>query len=244
MKIFISILLLGSTLFVNGQVKLIPAKKIVDSKWLKNQQYQMAWYAIKDTAKIEIGKVTTQIDVKKNRVTVITEVSLKRTQSPWIDSTIANTKDLNPVYHSSYNSQRDMILNFGKTVTGFYTDKTSKVTTIINDTTNSGYFDSNIYPVLIGWLPLEEGYKKDISIYDYNPKGKTGILKAMIRDVKKGTIESNKSGLHDVWVVTVSDEIGGEDAVSTYYIDIADRKLWKQELNAGARKMLMELIEE
>jgi hypothetical protein len=242
MKLILSTIFLLPAFFVNSQTRLIPAKKVVDKKWLKNQQYQMAWYAIKDTVKFEIGKVTTQISNEKNRITVVTQVNMKKATSPWVDTTIADAKDLRPVYHSSYNAQRDMILNFGKIVTGFYTDKINNVTTQIRDTINEYYFDSNIYPALITWLPLKEDYKQDISIYDYNPRGKTGVLKAMVKDVKKGVFESAGSGIHQVWIVTISDEIGGEDAISTYYIDIADRKLWKLELDAGARKMTMELI--
>ncbi len=103
------------------------------------------------------------------------------------------------------------------------------------------YFDSNIYPSLITWLPLAEGYRQDISMYDFNPNGKTGLLKAMIKEVKKGIFVSAKTGSHDVWIVSVSDEIAA--SVSTYFIDIADRRLWKQEVNAGGRKMILESIE-
>jgi hypothetical protein len=244
MKHILSMIFLLPALFGNSQTRLVPAKKLVDKKWLITQHYQMAWYALKDTAKMEIGKITTQVSNENNRVTVITQVNMKNARTPWVDSTIANAEDLGPVYHSSYNAQRDMVLNFGKIVTGFYTDKVNKVTTAIRDTTNEKYFDSNIYPALITWLPLKEGYKQDISIYDFNPRGKTGVLKAMIREVKKGVFESTKSGIHQVWIVTISDEISGEDAVNTYYIGIADRKLWRQELSAGGRKMRMELIED
>ena len=244
MKFILSMIFLLPALFVNAQTRLVPAKKLVDKKWLTDQRYQMAWYAIRDTARFEIGKITVQVSNGNSRITVITQVNMKNAKSPWIDSTIANAEDLAPVYHSSYNAQRDMVLNFGKVVTGFYTDKVNKTTTAINDTTTEYYFDSNIYPALVTWLPLKEGYKQDISIYDYNPRGKTGVLKAMIREVKKGVLESAKSGIQEVWIVSVSDEIGGDDAVNTYYIGITDRKLWKQELIAGGRKMKMELIEE
>jgi hypothetical protein len=45
----------------------------------------------------------------------------------------------------------------------------------------------------------------------------------------------------DVWVVTIVDEIGSnENDFMTYYIDKKDRAVWKQEINAGGRKMLMQ----
>jgi hypothetical protein len=228
----------------NAQNVLTPSKKSFDKKWVKNTNYQMIWYALRDTAKFEIGKVTTQILTDKINLTVITQVSMKNMKTAWVDSTIANIKNLKPIRHASYNMQRDMVLNFGKIVTGFYNDKMKKSNTIINDTTNSQYFDSNLYPVIIGWLPLYEGYKQDISIYDYNPSAKIGVLKASIKNVKSGVYQSEKSGSRNVWIVTVTDEIGnGENGVSTYYFDKLDRKLWKQEVDVNGRKMMIKLVE-
>lgn len=243
MKYAALLILFLSSLLSYAQPKLVPAKNVVEKKWMTNQQYEMIWYALRDTAKFEIGKVLTQVSNTDNKITVITQVTMKRSNTPWIDSTIALVKDLSPVYHSSYNAQRDMVLNFGKIVTGYYNDKIKKTTAVIRDTTREGYFDSNLYPALLTWLPLKEGYKQDISIYDYNPSGTIGVMKASVEDVKKGMYESERSGPHDVWVVTVSDEIGGSDSKMIYYIDMADRKLWKQEINAGARRMLMQRVE-
>ena len=241
--LFFSLLTLAS-FTSDAQNLLIPSKKSFDKKWVKNATYQMTWYALKDTVKYEMGKVTTQISADKTNLTVITQVSMKNMKTPWVDSTIANIKTLKPVRHASYNMQRDMVLNFGEIVTGFYNDKMKKSSMVVNDTTNGEYFDSNLYPVIIGWLPLYNGYKQDISIYDYNPSAKIGVLKASVKDVTSGVYQSEKNGIRNVWLVTVSDEIGnGENGVSTYYFDKLDRKLWKQEIDANGRKMLMKLVE-
>lgn len=244
MKFSIMLLFTLSTAAVNAQPVLLPGKKAVEKKWIKNEQYQMTWYALKDTERIEMGKVNTEIIAGKKQLLVITTINMKMMKGPWIDSTIADGKTLAPVYHSSYNMQRDMALHFGNPVTGFYNDKMKKKNILISDTASGDYFDSNLYPALLRWLPFKEGYTKDIPIYDYNPAGKKGILKASITYVKKGIYNSAASGGHPVWIVRVSDEIGGgENGVSDYYIDIADRKLWKQEINAGGRRMLMQLTE-
>ena len=231
-----------STLLANAQTKLVPAKNVVDKKWLTNRQYQMIWYALRDTAKFEIGMITTTVNNANDKITVITNVSVKKGSTPWIDSTVASVNDMRPIYHSSYNTRRDMVLNFGKIVTGYYNDKMKKTATSISDTTKEEYFDSNLYPSLITWLPLKEGYKQDIAIYDYNPAGKIGVINASVQDVKKGTYQSPVSGDHNVWVVTVVDDIVGEGK-TTYYIDVADRKLWKQEIETAGRKMLLQLVE-
>jgi hypothetical protein len=228
----------------HAQNLLTPSKKSFGKKHVRNSSYQMTWYALKDTSKFELGKVTTQILTGKNNLTIVTNVSMKNMKTPWVDSTIADIKTLKPIRHASYNMQRDMVLNFGKIVTGFYNDKMKKSTSVINDTTYTDYFDSNLYPVLIGWLPLSDNYKQDISIYDYNPAAKIGVIKASVKNVTGSTYLTDKNGLRNVWVVTVSDEIGkGENGISTYYFDKADRRLWKQEIETNGRKMLMKLVE-
>lgn len=244
MKSLIFTILTLVSFVCNAQNLLIPSKKAFDKKWIKNSNYQMIWYVIKDTSKFEIGKITTQIMKDKKNLTVITQVSMKNVKTSWVDSTVAKIKTLKPIRHSSYNMQRDMALDFGEIITGFYNEKTKKSKSIISDTTKLNYFDSNLYPLLIGWLPLDNGYKKEISIYDYNPSAKMGVIKASVKHVSSNTYQTEKSGTRNVWVVTVSDEIGnGENGVSTYYFDKIDRKLWKQEIDANGRKMMMKLVE-
>ena len=244
MKIIITTFLLILAIAGNAQIILTPGKNSFDSKWIKNQTYQMKWFTLKDTSKFEIGEVSTQIVSDKKYLTIITQVNMKSSKSPWVDTTIADIKTLKPIRHSSYNMQRNIELNFGKIVTGIYNDKLKQQLTIISDTTREDYFDSNLYPALIGWLPLKDGYTQDISIYDYNPSAKIGVIKAYVNDVKSGTYISTSSGTKNVWIVTVSDEIStGKNDFMIYYIDKADRRLWKQEINTGGRKMIMLLIE-
>ncbi len=244
MKLLLLTILTFVSFISNAQDLLTPSKKSFEKKWVKNSNYEMVWYALKDTTKFEIGKVTTQILTDNKNLTVVTKVSMKNMKAAWIDSTVAEIKTLKPIKHSSYNMQRDMVLNFGKVVTGFYNDKMKKKNSVISDTTKSEYFDSNLYPILIGWQPLDNGYKKDISIYDYNPSAKIGVTNASIKNVTSNTYQTNKNGIRNVWVVTVSDEIGnGENGVSTYYFDKVNRKLWKQEIEANGRKMMMKLVE-
>ncbi len=241
MKAIITVILSFITLATIAQTNLVPGKNSFEKKWIKSHAYQMTWFAMKDTVKFEIGEVSTKIQTHKKYLTIITEVKMKNAKGIWIDTTIADISTLAPVRHASYNMQREMVLNFGEIVTGFYNDKLKQQHTIISDTAGTAYFDSNLYPVLLTWLSLKEGYKQNISIYEYNPSGKMGVIKASIKQVTSGTYESSKSGSKDVWVVTVVDEIGNdENDFMNYYIDKKDRRLWKQEINAGGRKMLMQ----
>lgn len=201
----------------------------------------MAWYMVRDTARVEIGTVSTQLTTDKDRLIAVTSVSMKGMKGDWVDSTICIRSTLSPIRHASYNMQRDMALNFGKVVTGFYRDKMRKKDTTINDTTRTPYFDSNLYPVLIRWLPLKEGFTQKIAIYDYNPSAKIGVISASVDKVSTGTYSSKTSGLRNVWVVAVTDEIS--NGKSTYFIDKQDRRLWKQTMEAGGRSMMMVVVE-
>lgn len=249
-KTFLSFTIMSASIWtstsVSAQTKapLIPGKNSFQKKWLKNETNQMTWYVLRDTVKTEIGKVSNQIVTDKKFINIVTMVSLKNTKTTWVDSTSADIKTLKPIRHASYNMQRDMVLNFGQIVSGLYNDKIKQQNIVIKDTTTEEYFDSNIYPSLIRWLPLKEGYKKEISIYDYNPSAKIGVIKAYVKRVSSGTYKSSKSGIRHVWIVNVNDEIGNQPkGSSTYYIDKSDRKLWKQENNAAGRTMVMECIE-
>jgi hypothetical protein len=230
-----------TTIASHAQTRLTPGTGSFEKKWIKTQSYQMTWFAMKDTSKVEIGVVSTQILRTQKRLTIITQVKMKNSKAAWVDTTIANLSTLKPLYHSSYNMQRDMVLNFGTTVSGSYYDKMKQQTSVVIDTSDGKYFDSNIYPHLLGWLPLKEGYKQDISIYDYNPSGKAGVLKASITNVSSGTYVSRRSSKRDVWIVRVTDEIGnGQGDHLVYYFDKIDRRLWKLEINVNGRKMMMQ----
>ncbi|GGG53161.1 hypothetical protein GCM10007332_13540 [Epilithonimonas arachidiradicis] len=188
-------------------------------------------------SKIEIGKVIT--DFKKlNKKDLLIKTTVKMKQSPeaWIDSTIVKISNFQPVYHSSFNSMRNMSISFNKNkAIGYYLDKKTQKKDMINEATTLPYFDSNSYPALIRFLPLTENYTAEISIFDYNPTAKKGVIKAYIEKVEKSEYNGRK-----VWVVKTTDDIQERKAESTYYIDMITRKVIKQEINAGGRKMIME----
>lgn len=235
----LSVLLFLQPVFSNAQQTVqTPEKNQVDGSLIKNEVYSMIWYALKDTAKVEIGKVETQILKSGKNITVSSTVKMKN-MPDWKDETVAEFSNFSPVKHTSFNVQRDMLLDFRKknTVTGYYLDKTKNNRTEINETTEGKFFDSNLYTQLIRWLPLKEGYTTEMAIFDYNPASGKGIMKAYITGTKKGTYKNKP-----VWMVSVTDDISQQKAVSTYYIDSKTRELLKQEIDMGPRKMVMERL--
>ncbi|GEN74263.1 DUF3108 domain-containing protein [Chryseobacterium hagamense] len=236
---FLPLLLFFQPAFSNAQQTIqTPEKNQVDRSLVKNEDYSMVWYAQKDTTKVEIGKVETKIMKSDNRITVHTTVKMKN-MPDWKDETVATYPGFAPVKHTSFNVQRDMMLDFGKknTVTGYYLDKKKNNRTEINETTEGKFFDSNLYTQLIRWLPLKEGYTTEMAIFDYNPASGKGIMKAHVTGTKKGMYKNKP-----VWMVSVTDDISQNKALNTYYIDSRTRELLKQEVDMGPRKMMMERL--
>jgi len=240
---YLLLVVLATSFQAMGQKSILtPENNPVDKSLIHEENYEMAWYMLKDSSKIDIGKVQTEIQKKKKRIYIISTVEMPGAASLWVDSTIVGRRKFEPIYHSSFNQQRDMVLNFSDTVTGYYNDKQSGKKIEISESVDAPFFDSNFYPQFIRWLPLKTGYNGSIAIFDYNPKSGTGVLSATIKNTEQSTLEL-KGAIKEVWKVTVTDDISHNTAISTYYIERESRKVLKQEIDLGGRKMVMELVD-
>lgn len=237
MRTFLILLIIGSANFFSAQTLLLPSNIKIDSKYIQEELSEVSWTMENAGSKIEIGKVTTEYKkLNKKDLLIRTTVKMKQSPEAWVDSTIIKISNFQPVYHSSFNSMRNMSLTFNKNkVTGYYLDKKTQKKDMIDETITSAYFDSNSYPALIRFLPLKENYISEISIFDYNPTAKKGIIKAYIEKVEEGEYNGKQ-----VWIVKTTDDIQDRKTESIYYIDTITRKVLKQEINAGGRKMIME----
>jgi hypothetical protein len=239
MRIFLVILIISSAQFF-AQKSLSPNTVQLESKYIKDETSNAVWYAAKGDQKMEIGKVTTQVK-KVDKATLLIKTTVKMNQAPetlWVDSTLVKTSNFQPIYHSSYNSMREMSLKFGKNkVTGYYLDKKTQKKDNINENVSSEYFDSNSYPGLIRFLPLKEHYSTEMPIFDYNPTAKKGVVKAYVEDVNTGELNGKK-----VWIVKTTDDIQDRKTIVTYYIDVVTREVLKQDIDANGRKMVMETV--
>lgn len=241
--LYILLVTFGTSLQVFSQETLLsPLNNPADKSFIKAETSEMTWFMLKDSLKIQIGNVLTEIQKEKERIYIITKVNMKQSPTKWVDSTIVETLNFKPIYHSSFNQQRNMVLNFGEKITGYYLDKQTGTKTQISEEVDKPFFDSNFYPQLIRLLPLKDNYSNTISIFDYNTTSKTGVITATIKDTEQTTIDFNGKK-KQVWKVEVTDDISNNSAISTYYIDTSTRKILKQEIDFGGRKMLLELVE-
>lgn len=226
---------------ISQEAKLSPDNNTANIDLLKSETSKMSWYTVQDSTEIQIGTVHTEIQKNKDKIYIITTVDMQQSPSKWIDSTVVSTNNFKPIYHSSYNQQRDMVLKFDKDITGYYLDKQTNTKTQISETADQPFFDSNFYPQFIRLLPLKEGYTNTISIFDYNPKSKIGIITATIKNTEETTINF-KGELKEVWKIETTDDISNNTAISTYFIDKSTRQLLRQDIDFGGRKMIMKLI--
>lgn len=216
-----------------------PHSDSFDASLIKPESYKMDWYISVESRRIFLGEVATKIEMNENNITVITSIDMTNATMKWTDSTVAAINSLQPIYHSSYNQHREMVLNFEGRVTGYYLNKKTKTRTTIDEPIYQPFFDSNIYPQLIRWLPLKENYSATISIFNFSPPLKKGKMNATITNVLRETIRSKGEEI-EVWKVVVTDDISDNQALTTYYIAIETRELLRQETTINGRVMLME----
>ncbi|WPO91700.1 hypothetical protein [Chryseobacterium sp. HR92] len=240
MRTILFLLILSSANFFSQKL-LTPENSGINSKLIQDEISEAIWTAENAGTKTEIGSIITEIK-KLNKADLLIKTTVKMKQAPdaqWTDSTLVKTSNFSPVYHSSYNSMRDMVLKSEKDkVTGYYLDKKSQKKDII-EITASHYFDSSSYAQLIRYLPLKEHFTAEISIFDYNPKSeKKGMMKAYILDTQKSEYKGKP-----VWVVKTNDDISNQLTIVTYYIDPATRKIVKQDMDMAGKKMSLEIIQ-
>lgn len=131
-----------------------------------------------------------------------------------------------------------MVLQFERNkVTGYFLDKKTEKEDDVNEKVSVEYFDSNSYPALIRYLPLQEHYSTEMLIFDYNPAAKKGVVKAYVEEVKSSEFNGRK-----VWIVKTTDDIQDRKTVVNYYIDKDTREVVRQEVHSGGRKMIMETV--
>lgn len=137
-------LLIMAGLTAKGQEKtLSPENNPANIKLVKDNVSAMTWYMFNDSVRIELGTVITEIKTDRKKLYVVTTVNMSQISTKWIDSTVVSLQNFKPLYHSSYNQQRDMVLNFSSKVTGYYLDKITGTRTDISENVDKPFFDSN-----------------------------------------------------------------------------------------------------
>jgi hypothetical protein len=238
-KHFFSIIifsLLSSSIF--SQNLLTPAENIFDKKFIANSKYEMACFAFSGQKMVEVSSFTVEVTTNVKTISVYTNLTMLSNNEQYIDTSIAEINTMKPVYRSSHNPNRILSLKYDKEITGSYLDKQTKKKNQVREPAKDAFFDSYIYPYLLGSLPLSSGYKANLPVYEYKSENTTNINTTRIAEVKSNIYESEITGEHRVWQVSVVEEATKEKY--EYYIDKESRKILKIEIvTAGQQRFLL-----
>jgi len=224
-------------LSTNAQSLIKPGDNSFDKNFIKSTHYEMAYFAVSGRQTVEISSFYVDVKVNGKTISVYTRINTLAGNSIWIDTSIVDVNTLKPVYRSSDNSDKQYYIKYGNAIEGYYYDKKLNKESQVKDDNKDGFFDSFIYPYLIGALPLTSGYKAILPVYEYKPGANSNISNTRITEVKSGMHKSNITGEHAVWQVSVFEE--GTNVKYEYYIDKESRKLWKVEILASNGKQYL-----
>jgi len=221
----------------NAQSLIKPGDNSFDKNFIKSAHYEMSYFAVSGLQNVEISSFDVEVKVNGKTIEVYTRINTPAGNSIWIDTSIADRNTLKPVYRSSDNSDKQYHLKYGNTIEGYYFDKKLNKGNQVKDNNKSGFFDSFIYPYLLGALPLTSGYKAILPVYEYKPGANSNVSNTRITEVKSSMYRSDKTGEHTVWQVSVFEE--RTNVKYEYYIDKESRKLWKLEILASTGKQYL-----
>lgn len=236
--VFSTLLLVAATMLCKAQTALTPGDNSFDKKWLKSGKYEMACFSVDGGRnKTEISSLVIEINSGSGPLSIYTTLKLPGSNDQWRDTSIVDGSTFRPVYRSSFNRNRELVLKYNKEITGHYYDKQTKKRSAIKEPVKEAFFDSYSYPYLLGLLPLSSGYQANMAVYDYKPGNTTNIKKTLIQEVKNSMYVSDLTGEHKSWQVSVYEQATNEKY--EYYIDKETRRLWKIELFSNGQHILM-----
>ncbi len=221
-----------------AQKILIPNESAFEKKWVTSGVTEFSYNFIQgNNAPIEVGNFVVETKNTSTSLSVITTLTLLNTKDTWKDTSISDAKTYKPIYRSSFNVDKEYVLDFGTTITGYYLDKKTKKRTSIKDASTSVFFESYTYPHLLAALPLEIGYRNELPVYDYKPENSDNVKKSIIEETRSGIYKSSITGEHKVWQVTVFETATNQRYI--YSIDKVNRKLYSVEIFTNEIHLLL-----
>lgn len=220
-----------------AQNTISPSDNQLDAQGMKDNQFEMSYWAVKDGRKVEIGSFKVSLSYQKNLFSVYTVLQFTNSDELWIDTCLSDRQTFKPIYRSSFNKDREMVIKYQNEVKGYYVDKKTNKRKIVQEPIKEPFFDFHCYPYLLSMLPLASGYKKNLMVYDYNPENSNNLKKARIEEVRSNIYVSDNTGEHKVWQISVFEESTNDQY--QYYIDKETGKIWKIEILAKGQQLLL-----
>ena len=227
MKKITSLLLIQFvSLYMFGQQTILPGSPSINKSLLKSATYILEYSVIQEGEFVEIGSY--KMDIKYNNLTldVKSTLSFKNKNNPWTDHIVADGSSFKPISLESKRSDRNLNLNFSNEITGLFENHDNHKKTSIKEKAKGSFFDIAIYPYILPALPLAEGYKALILVFDYEAVSEDKrYSNVKITGVYAENYSSKFSGFHKVWRVEVFEESTKQKY--QYYIDQKTQKIWE-----------------
>lgn len=220
-----------------AQHNIVPGDQSFEKKWLKNGRSEMGYFSMIEGRQVEICSFMIDVNSNGKTLSIFTTLKFLHSDEQWVDTAISDAHTFSPIYRSSFSTAKDYVLKYGKEITGHHFNKQTRERTAIKEPVTEPCFDSYTYPYLLGLLPLNTGYKKNLAVYDYKPGNGANIKKARIEEVKNNIYVSSLTGEHKVWQVSIFEEATNDSY--EYYIDKNTRRIWKVEIRSKGQELFL-----
>lgn len=220
-----------------SQSLLVPGQSVFDTKKIKGTRYEMACFSVTNGQKTEVSTFAVEVNTTSKQLAVYTAITLIGAEGKWMDTVIADASTLKPLYRSSFNPNQELVLKYGTDIIGRYRDKKTNNRQVISEKTATPFFDSYLYPYILGSLPLTQGYKAKIPVYDFKTGSNSNFKNVLINDVRGGIYTSEMTGDHKIWQVSVFEEATGEKY--EYFIDKETRRTWRIDILSNGQLYML-----
>ncbi|OJJ19116.1 hypothetical protein BKI52_20075 [marine bacterium AO1-C] len=227
--------LLISIIQTQAQITITPTKKFIENQYLQNEvsRYELSVEVNGKRVVRAVQEDAITLMPAKNQLLRVQKL-LVQGRAMSIDSALITLDNFQPIYHAGINPRRNIQLKYdyatGK-IMGSYTPKKQAKPQAIDQKVLTPYFDSNVYEMMLRFLPLKPSLKAKFPAYAYESEEKNGVRWYQIQEV---TLQ--KFNDQPCFVVKVKNKQG---QVIHYWINQQNRTLHKYEIQLpNGRKVL------
>ena len=217
-KLFLIFCVSVCTIFVFGQNKILPNDKSLNINLIKIGNSTMGYYFVKDGNAMEICNYQTEVFTKGDQLFFNSKLIFLKSDKQWKEQIVLDKNTLKPISRKSERETRNFDIKYANINKG-------------------DYFDIATYPLVLCALPLYTGYKATIPVIDYDSPNKDKIQNVNITDVKSNIYNSELTGEHQVWKVSVNEESTGN--LYEYFIDKTSRKIYKITVSSKGNTLIL-----
>jgi hypothetical protein len=218
MKKFLFLFILGLFELSFAQTKILPGDKSLNIYLIKEGKFTMGYYFVKNGNPLEISIYQTEVSTNNSQLFFSSKLIFLKSDKQWKEQIILDKNTLKPISRKS--------------------ERETRTFDIKHSNINKGdYFDIATYPLVLCTLPLNTGYKATIPVIDYDSPNKDKIQNVNITDVKSNIYNSELTGEHQVWKVSVNEESTGN--LYDYFIDKTSRKIYKITVSSKGNTLIL-----